>query len=166
MTPQIDIWLKKLNKKQNEAVVSPSQTTYLVAGAGTGKTTTLTTKIAYLIEKENIASQNILALTFTNKAANQMKAKVLEMIGEKSRGITVCTFHSLGNQILRRFIDLLPFNYNKNFIILDSKDSNKIIKTVLKEMKLDLKSFEISKLKQHISILKKKITNKKMSKLF
>lgn len=83
MTPQIDIWLKKLNKKQNEAVVSPSQTTYLVAGAGTGKTTTLTTKIAYLIEKENIASQNILALTFTNKAANQMKAKVLEMIGEK-----------------------------------------------------------------------------------
>ncbi|MFB0638262.1 ATP-dependent helicase [Candidatus Phytoplasma solani] len=156
MTPQIDIWLKKLNKKQNEAVVSPSQTTYLVAGAGTGKTTTLTTKIAYLIEKENIASQNILALTFTNKAANQMKAKVLEMIGEKSRGITVCTFHSLGNQILRRFIDLLPFNYNKNFIILDSKDSNKIIKTVLKEMKLDLKSFEISKLKQHISILKKK----------
>ncbi|WP_349402038.1 ATP-dependent DNA helicase UvrD [Candidatus Phytoplasma solani] len=156
MSSKIDTWLKKLNKYQIEAVISKELVTYLLAGAGTGKTTTLTTKIAYLIAKQKVLSKNILALTFTNKSANQMKEKVLEMVGEQSKRVTILTFHALGNQILRKFIDLLPFNYNKNFIILDSKDCNRIIKIVLKEINIDAKILDVNQLRQQISNLKRK----------
>ncbi|MBS2994187.1 UvrD-helicase domain-containing protein, partial ['Santalum album' aster yellows phytoplasma] len=97
-------FLEKLNKPQLAAVTSNAKSFYLAAGAGTGKTTTLTAKIAYLIEQKNLPSNQILTLTFTNKAAKQMQEKLAKMIGqEKTKGITICTFHSLGNQILKKF---------------------------------------------------------------
>ncbi|AGL90438.1 ATP-dependent helicase [Candidatus Phytoplasma australiense] len=157
MSSKIDSWLKKLNKNQVEAATSKSLATYLLAGAGTGKTTTLTTKIAYLIEKQNFLSKNILTLTFTNKAADQMKNKILEMIGEKSKGVNILTFHALGNRILRQFINILPFNYNRNFIILNDKECNQILKIVAKEVNFDIQKVEnIDNLRKEVFRLKKK----------
>ncbi|WP_024563472.1 ATP-dependent helicase [Candidatus Phytoplasma tritici] len=154
-------FLEKLNKPLNQAqlaaVTSNAKSFYLVAGAGTGKTTTLTAKIAYLIEQKNLPSNQILALTFTNKAAKQMQEKLVQMIGkEKTKGITICTFHSLGNQILRKFIPFLPFAYRNNFKILDDNDCKKIIKDILKKMNIDPKRVKISELKKSISAIKRK----------
>ncbi|BAD04706.1 ATP-dependent DNA helicase [Onion yellows phytoplasma OY-M] len=150
-------FLEKLNKPQLAAVTSNAKSFYLAAGAGTGKTTTLNAKIAYLIEQKNLPSNQILALTFTNKAAKQMQEKLAKMIGqEKTKGITICTFHSLGNQILRKFIPFLPFSYRTNFKILDDNDCKKIIKDILKEMNIDPKRIKISELRKNISAIKRK----------
>ncbi len=154
-------FLEKLNKLLNQAqlaaVTSNAKSFYLSAGAGTGKTTTLTAKMAYLIEQKNLPSNQILALTFTNKAAKQMQEKLAEMIGkEKTKGITICTFHSLGNQILRKFITFLPFSYRNNFKILDNNDCKTILKSILKEMNIDPKRVKISELKKNISAIKRK----------
>ncbi|WZN38322.1 ATP-dependent DNA helicase [Candidatus Phytoplasma asteris] len=154
-------FLEKLNKPLNQtqlaAVTSNAKSFYLAAGAGTGKTTTLTAKIAYLIEQKKLPSNQILALTFTNKAVKQMKEKLDQMIGkEKTKGITICTFHSLGTQILRKFIPFLPFSYRNNFKILDDNDCKKILKDILKEMNIDPKRVKISELKKSISDIKRK----------
>ncbi|MBP5835919.1 ATP-dependent helicase [Candidatus Phytoplasma meliae] len=166
MFSQIDNWLKKLNQKQMQAVTSKEPSFYLVAGAGTGKTTTLIMKIAYLIKKENVPGKNILALTFTNKAANQMQNKILQIINCPNQEINICTFHALGHQVLRKFIHLLPFGYQKNFIIIDHHDSNKILKIILKELKLDLKLYDISQLRRRISLIKRKVQPKDAESFF
>ena len=108
-----------------------------MAGAGSGKTRVLTTRIAYLIEEVGIAPEHILAITFTNKAAKEMKDRVFQMLGGIAYQIQISTFHSFGLLIVRENVDML--GYQPNFTILDSDDSLTVIKKIMKEMGLDQK---------------------------
>ena len=96
--------LEELNDKQKEAVLYNDGPLLIIAGAGAGKTKTLTTKIAYLIEKENVRPYNILAITFTNKAAKEMKDRIYSTIGDISNQLQVSTFHSFGLKLLREML--------------------------------------------------------------
>ncbi len=118
--------LDNLNKEQKEAVLSTEGPLLILAGAGSGKTRVLTTKIAYLIEECGISPYNILAITFTNKAAKEMKDRIYNMIGSNAKGAQISTFHSFGVRILTDYYDKL--GYEKNFIIMDSDDSLSIVK--------------------------------------
>ena len=107
----------------------------VLAGAGSGKTRVLTTKVAYLIEEENINPHHILAITFTNKAAREMKERILNMVGMIGYKIQISTFHSFGLSILKKHYEKLGLS--KNFTILDSEDTNVVIKNILKDMNYD-----------------------------
>lgn len=111
----------------------------MLAGAGSGKTRSLTHRIAYLIEEKGIAPWNILAITFTNKAAQEMRERVDALVGYGSEDIWISTFHATCSRILRRHIDLL--GYDRNFTIYDASDQKSLMKEVLKEMKIDTKQF-------------------------
>ena len=124
--------LNELNDKQNEAVLQNNGPLLIIAGAGAGKTKTLTTKIAYLIEEENVKPYNILAITFTNKAAKEMKDRIYSTIGEISKQLQVSTFHSFGLKLIRENCRLL--GYDSNFVIMDSDDSLTVVKRILKEL--------------------------------
>src|SRR5690625_3617271 len=102
-----------------------------MAGAGSGKTRVLTHRIAYLIEEKFVNPYNILAITFTNKAAKEMQDRVRQLIGPMSEGMWVSTFHSMCVRILRRHIDLI--GYNRSFTIVDDSDQLTVVKQVLKE---------------------------------
>lgn len=141
--------LEKLNKEQKEAVVTTEGALLILAGAGSGKTRVLTTRIAYLIEEIKVSPYEILAITFTNKAAKEMKERVSALIGEDAKAIQISTFHSLGLKIVRENSDKL--GYDHNFVILDSDDSLTIIKRILKEMGLDSKIYNPSAIKNKIS---------------
>ena len=117
--------LEELNERQREAVLYNDGPLLIIAGAGAGKTKTLTTKIAYLIEKKNVAPENILAITFTNKAAKEMKDRLFKTIGQTAKYLQVSTFHSFGLKLLRENYDAL--GYDKNFVIMDSDDSLTVI---------------------------------------
>lgn len=118
--------LSKLNKQQREAVTYLGGPLLVIAGAGSGKTRVITTKIAYLIKEQNLAPKYITAITFTNKAANEMAERVNEaLVGVDCRGLNVTTFHSLGLKILKQ--EATHLGYKKNFSLLDSADSAKII---------------------------------------
>ena len=127
--------LDSLNLKQKEAVNITEGPLLVLAGAGSGKTKVLTTKVAYLILEKNIDPSNILAITFTNKAAKEMKQRILNMVGSIGHKIQISTFHSFGLAILQKHYDKLGLN--KNFTILDSDDSNVVIKNILKDMNYD-----------------------------
>ena len=99
--------LEELNDKQKEAVLATEGPCLVIAGAGSGKTKVLTHKIAYLIEEKHVAPWNILAITFTNKAANEMKVRVENIIGDVAKDMWIGTFHAICVRILRRFIDRL-----------------------------------------------------------
>ena len=131
--------LEGLNNKQYEAVINTEGPCLIIAGAGSGKTKVLTHKIAYLINSINIKPWNILAITFTNKAANEMKNRVEAIIGEVSKDMWIGTFHSICVKILRRFIDRI--GYNNDFIIFDTSDQRTLIKECLKSCNLDEKMF-------------------------
>ena len=131
--------LKGLNDKQKDAVVTTSGPCLVIAGAGSGKTKVLTHKIAYLMETENVKPWNILAITFTNKAANEMKERIEGIVGESSKDIWMGTFHSICVKILRRFIDRIGFD--SSFIIFDSSDQKTLVKNCIKELKIDDKMF-------------------------
>ena len=122
----------KLNKQQEKAVFQTEGPVIVTAGAGTGKTRLLTHRIAYLIQQKNVAPENILAITFTNKATNEMRERILNNIagGEK---VTVSTFHSLCVKILRNDIFRLDSAYNKFFTIYDDADQEKVLKNIFKE---------------------------------
>ena len=141
-----------LNKEQKEAVLKTEGPLLILAGAGSGKTKVLTTKIAYLIEECGISPYNILAITFTNKAAREMKDRVFSMIGSKAKNAQISTFHSFGVRILTEYFDLL--GYEKNFVIMDSDDSISIIKKILKNKELDPKSYSPSGIRNKISSCK------------
>lgn len=126
-----------LNDKQKEAVIDDSKHLRIIAGAGSGKTRVLTMRIAYLIEQKHINPKNVLAITFTNKAANEMKNRISEMLGEAGDGAFISTIHSLCVRILKEEIGV--FDYPRNFTIVDADDQKTILKEAYKEFNIDKK---------------------------
>jgi len=135
-----DKLLNGLNPEQQKAVKTTDGPLLLMAGAGSGKTRVLTHRIAYLMVEKQINPYNILAITFTNKAAREMKDRIYSMMGGVADEIWVSTFHSMCVRILRRDIDRL--GYNRNFTILDTTDQQSVIKSILKEKNLDPKKYD------------------------
>ena len=131
--------LENLNDKQKEAVLATEGPCLVIAGAGSGKTKVLTHKIAYLIEEKQIKPWNILAITFTNKAANEMKERITNLIGENANEMWIGTFHSICIRILRKYIDRIGFN--SDFIIFDTSDQKTLAKQCIKSLNLDDKIF-------------------------
>ena len=129
----------KLNDKQNEAVCCTEGPLLILAGAGSGKTRVITNRIAYLIEEKDVNPYNILAITFTNKAAGEMRERVDDIVGFGAENIWVSTFHSMCVRILRRYIDRLE--YENNFTIYDTDDQKNIIKGIVKRLQLDPKMY-------------------------
>ena len=147
--------LKGLNREQQEAVKHTEGPLLIMAGAGSGKTRVLTHRIAYLVDEKRVPPYNILAITFTNKAAKEMKERVESLVGHESYQIWVSTFHSMCVRILRR--DIEQIGYNRNFTILDSSDQQTVIKQVLKNLNIDPKNFEPRAMIGQISNLKNEL---------
>ena len=131
--------LNELNGKQREAVIETEGPCLVIAGAGSGKTKVLTHKIAYLIAEKNVAPWSILAITFTNKAANEMKERVEKLVGDTAKDIWMGTFHSICVRILRKYIDRIGFD--SSFLIFDTSDQRTLIKECLKSLNIDDKMF-------------------------
>ncbi len=131
--------LKGLNDKQYEAVVNTEGPCLVIAGAGSGKTKVLTHKIAYLIGEKGAKPWDILAITFTNKAANEMKERIANLVGDDAKDIWMGTFHSICVRILRRFIDRIGFD--TSFIIFDTSDQRTLVKACMKDLAIDDKLF-------------------------
>ena len=131
--------LQGLNNKQYEAVINTEGPCLIIAGAGSGKTKVLTHKIAYLIQEKNVKPWNILAITFTNKAANEMKERVEKLVGEVAKDMWIGTFHAICVRILRRYIDRIGFE--SSFVIFDTTDQRAMIKNCLKDLNIDDKMF-------------------------
>ena len=128
-----------LNERQKEAVFYTEGPLLILAGAGSGKTRVLTHRIAYLIAEKGINPWNILAITFTNKAANEMKERIEKLIGDAAKDLWMGTFHSICVRILRRYIDRI--GYKTDFVIFDTSDQKTLIKECLKTLKVDDKIF-------------------------
>ena len=141
--------LKQLNDKQYEAVVNTEGPCLVIAGAGSGKTKVLTHKIAYLIDEKGVLPWNILAITFTNKAANEMKERIEGLVGDVAKDIWMGTFHSVCVRILRRFIDRIGFD--SSFIIFDTSDQRTLIKACIKNIGLYDKMFTDRSVQSEIS---------------
>ena len=141
--------LKGLNDKQYEAVINTEGPCLVIAGAGSGKTKVLTHKIAYLMQEKNVAPWNILAITFTNKAANEMKERVANLVGEQAKDLWMGTFHSICVKILRSHIEKIGFD--TSFIIFDTSDQRTMIKRCLKELDIDDKMFTERSVQSEIS---------------
>ena len=129
-----------LNDKQQEAVFHTEGPLLILAGAGSGKTRVLTHRAAYLIEEKGVSPWNILAITFTNKAAGEMRERIDNLVGFGSESIWVSTFHSMCVRILRRHIGLL--GYDTNFTIYDSDDQKTLMKDVCKLLQVDTKIYK------------------------
>ncbi|MEC1586206.1 DNA helicase PcrA [Bacillus spizizenii] len=148
--------LSGLNPVQQEAVKTTDGPLLLMAGAGSGKTRVLTHRIAYLMVEKHVAPWNILAITFTNKAAREMKERVESILGPGADDIWISTFHSMCVRILRRDIDRIGIN--RNFSILDTADQLSVIKGILKERNLDPKKFDPRSILGTISSAKNELT--------
>ena len=144
--------LSNLNDKQLEAVKSIGSPILIFAGAGSGKTRVLTYKIAYLIKEIGLPPDNILAVTFTNKAAQEMRSRVQELLDFDISSISIGTFHSISAKILRK--EIHHIGITNNFIIYDQPDSLSVIKSLIKDSGLDIKQFEPKTFRHHISQLK------------
>ena len=131
--------LKKLNPQQHEAVTSPACQILVLAGPGSGKTRVLTQRIAYLVYEQQVNPGNILAVTFTNKAAREMRGRLERMLGKGVGALWLGTFHSICARILRREAEVLPFD--SNYVIMDADDQKSIVKRVLKDLNLDDKLY-------------------------
>src|SRR6188472_3686297 len=138
--PTADELLDGLNEPQRAAVVHAGAPLLVVAGAGSGKTRVLTRRIAWLISERNAHPGSILAITFTNKAAAEMRERVEELVGRRARIMWVSTFHSACVRILRKEID--RFGYKSSFSIYDSADSKRLMTLVCKELDLDPKRYQ------------------------
>ena len=149
--------ITSLNDRQKEAVLYNEGPLLIIAGAGAGKTKTLTTKIAYLIEEENVNPHNILAITFTNKAAKEMKDRLFLLVGDLAKKLQVSTFHSFGLKLLRENYDAL--GYDKNFVIMDSDDSLTVVKKIIKDMGYDPKIYNPRAIRNKISSCKNEMTS-------
>ena len=145
----------KLNEPQREAVYHTDGPLLILAGAGSGKTRVMTHRIAYLIEERNVNPWNILAITFTNKAAGEMRERVDSLVGFGSESIWVSTFHSMCVRILRRFIDRL--GYDNRFTIYDTDDQKTLMKEVCKKVAIDTKVFKERSLMSAISSAKNEL---------
>jgi DNA helicase-2/ATP-dependent DNA helicase PcrA len=131
--------LQGLNEKQKEAVLQTEGPVMAIAGAGSGKTSVLTKRIAYLIYAKNIPYQNILAITFTNKAAKEMKNRIYQETGIFGRDMWISTFHSMCAKILRQHIERL--GYQRNFQIIDDDDTAQLVKSIMKKQGYDIKMY-------------------------
>ena len=142
----------KLNEPQREAVYHTDGPLLILAGAGSGKTRVLTHRIAYLIGERGVNPWNILAITFTNKAAEEMRQRVDNLVGFGAESVWVSTFHSACVRILRRFIDRL--GYENHFTIYDTDDQKTLIKEVCRKVDVDTKVFKERSLLSAISSAK------------
>lgn len=143
---------ESLNPVQQEAVYHTRGPVLILAGAGSGKTRVLTHRIAYLIDEEGINPWNILAITFTNKAAGEMRERVDQIVGYGSENVWVSTFHSTCVRILRRYIDKI--GYDRNFTIYDSDDQKSVVKEICKKLNIDTKLYKERALMSAISSAK------------
>ncbi|MDD4643837.1 MAG: UvrD-helicase domain-containing protein [Bacilli bacterium] len=141
--------LSKLNDKQREAVMHVEGPILILAGAGSGKTRVLTQRVAYLINDIGINPHNILAITFTNKAAKEMKERIFSLIGDLAKDVQISTFHAFGYRIIRENYKLLGLG--SNFTILDEGDAVTIIKGILKDINYDYKRYNPRAIKNAIS---------------
>lgn len=141
--------LDNLNKQQLEAVTSDAKYIRVVAGAGSGKTRVLTTRVAHLIKDLDVFPYRILAITFTNKAANEMKERISDTLGDLGLGVNVSTIHALCVRVLRE--DIEAMGYPKNFTIIDSQDQRTIINEAYKDLSIDRKEFSPGALLGYIS---------------
>ncbi len=152
MPLQLDL----LNSRQKEAVTAADGAVLVLAGPGSGKTRVLTRRIAYLIEKKGVRAYQILAVTFTNKAAREMRDRVENLIGAReAQGLTLGTFHSVCARILRREVEYLP--YDSNFVIFDSADQQNVVKTALRELNIDEKRYRPRSVHGYISNAKNEL---------
>ena len=142
--------LSKLNDRQREALLQIEGPILVIAGAGSGKTRVLTYRIAYLIHQSIAKPEEILAVTFTNKAANEMKQRIKDIVGRRANSIWIHTFHSMGARILRENYDLL--GYSKNFVIYDREDQKRLLKNIMKSAGW---KFDVGSLIYHIEQFKK-----------
>lgn len=151
--------MQGLNPRQQEAVMAADGPVLIVAGAGSGKTKTITARIAYLIAEKNMVPWSILAITFTNKAAREMKDRVAAVVGHVAEDIWISTFHAMCVRILRRDIDKI--GYHRNFTILDSGDQVSVVKQCLKELNLDSARYKPQGILAAISSLKNELKGPK-----
>ena len=147
--------VKNMNSEQSEAVRTTEGPLLIMAGAGSGKTRVLTHRIAYLLDEKDVSPYNILAITFTNKAAKEMNARVEHLVGEEAQVIWMSTFHSMCVRILRRDADRIGIE--RNFTIIDPTDQKSVIKDVLKSENIDSKRFETRMFIGAISNLKNEL---------
>ena len=152
---EIDPLLEGLNPQQAEAVTHAGGPLLVVAGAGSGKTRVLTRRIAYLMSRRNVAPYQILAITFTNKAAGEMKERVAELVGPIAKSMWVSTFHSACVRILRQ--EAARLGYSNSFSIYDSADSQRLITIVAKELNLDPKRYPARQFQSMISNAKNEL---------
>ena len=151
--------LDNLNDKQKEAVLYNDGPLLIIAGAGAGKTKTLTSKIAYIIDEHLATPYNILAITFTNKAAKEMRDRLYLLIGDEARKLQVSTFHSFGLKLLRENYELL--GYDRNFVIMDSDDSLTVVKKIIKDLDYDPKVYNPKAIRNKISSCKNELISAK-----
>jgi DNA helicase-2/ATP-dependent DNA helicase PcrA len=144
--------LDDLNPVQQKAVLETEGPLLVFAGAGSGKTRVLTYRIAYLIQEKGVEPWNIFAVTFTNKAADEMRERVERLLGRSAKGTWISTFHSACARILRQHIECLGFQ--RNFVIYDEQDQERHLKTVMKELNLDFKMFPPRAIQSGIEQLK------------
>ena len=147
-----------LNPQQKEAVEHTGVPLLIVAGAGSGKTAVLTRRIAYLLQHRGVHPGQILAITFTNKAAAEMRERVMDVVGPVAERMWVSTFHSTCVRILRQHASMIP-GLNTNFSIYDSDDSRRLLAQIAKDMQLDLKKFTARSLATAISNLKNELVS-------
>lgn len=160
MAKAADEILLGLNPMQAQAATATEGPLLILAGAGSGKTRVLTHRIAYLMKEKGVAPENILAITFTNKAAGEMKERLAGMVGFISNQMWVSTFHSACVRILRRDIDLL--GYKRGFTIYDSADQRSLLQDILKEMNLDDKRYPVRSIQEAISRAKNRLYTPEM----
>jgi DNA helicase-2/ATP-dependent DNA helicase PcrA len=144
--------LNDLNLIQQKAVLETEGPLLVFAGAGSGKTRVLTYRIAYLIREKGVRPWNIFAVTFTNKAADEMRERVERLLGNSARGTWISTFHSACARILRQHIE--PLGFKRNFVIYDDQDQERHLKTIMKELNLDFKMFPPRAIQSGIERLK------------
>src|SRR6201994_4945526 len=148
--------LDGLNPQQREAVLHEGTPLLIVAGAGSGKTAVLTRRIAYLMAARDVGAGQILAITFTNKAAAEMRERVTTLVGTRARSMWVSTFHSTCVRILRNQAALID-GLNSNFSIYDADDSRRLLQMIGKDMGLDIKRYSPRLLANAISNLKNEL---------
>lgn len=147
----MDNFIDELNEQQKEAVTTTEGYVRIIAGAGTGKTKALTYRYAYLVDELGISTSNILCVTFTNKAAREMSKRIRQMIGDSDTGY-ICTFHGFCVKLLRE--DIHVINYPQNFVVMDSEDTEDILKTVYENAHIQSRTYTFDSARDHITAMK------------
>src|SRR5690606_20687400 len=157
-TEEAELILQGLNPEQQEAVLATDGPVLIIAGPGSGKTRTLTHRIAYLIANGKARSSEIIALTFTNKAAREMKERILRLVGEeRAKGMWMGTFHSMFARVLRREADHI--GYTSDFSIYDTDDTERILRDLMHQFNIDSKTFSVQSMRSLISSAKNQLVS-------